>query len=210
MVGMSAPTLPAFPEQPQGNSLSCDQVTCWERGEKGEGNRRPPLLGVTTSLRIASTKRFQNPGRRVAGGRLGPIMAIMSRPRRGLPKAARHSNSTSWFAQANSSQRSQSSSVIVRANNWNSIRHVFQIPSSTYHHPHVTSPCLGARGEGFIGGAGKGVSQASGAAKSNWSVSESVERPIRTREIHRIAPPRSETRISPKGGKQIPVTSFAP
>jgi len=31
-----------------------------------------------------------------------------------------------------------------------------------------------------------------------------------TREIHRFAPPRSETRISPKGGKQIPVTSIAP
>jgi hypothetical protein len=138
---------------------------------------------VTTSLRIALTKRFQNPGRRVAGGRLG-IMAIMSRPRRGLPKAARHSNSTSWFAQANSSQRSQ----FILCHRPRKQLEFYStrlprslIPSSTYHHPHVTSPCLGARGEGFIGGAGKGVSQASGAVKSNWSVSESVERPIRNK-----------------------------
>jgi hypothetical protein len=59
------------------------------------------------------------------------------------------------------------------------------IPSSKYHHAHVTSPCLGARGEGFIGGRSwKGGesglrSQAPSKVTGQFPRALSVERPIR-------------------------------
>jgi hypothetical protein len=104
-------------------------VTCRKgakRGKRGRGSKLEAC--VTTNFGYTYTtagtmKHFQNPGRAAAVGiDQGNSMGVgtIQAPRR----AARHTSSRSWFAQANSSQKNQSASVIVRANNWNSIRHV--------------------------------------------------------------------------------------
>jgi hypothetical protein len=169
---------------------------------------------VTTSFGYTTAgtrKRFQNPGRAVAvgidqgnhGGRYDPG----ARPKpagipaqdRGSPKPTHHRKMGQPM-----SLSAQTTGILFDT----SSKKPNPIIAELQRTHHITMPRSARRG--VHRRMWKGVSQASGAVRSNWSVSKICRAFYSQRWgfIALLRPDQRETWTPPKGGKQIPVTSL--